>query len=80
MHAGCIGCRPPSRPGDTMAATAIVFHFQTDGNWLPLVELHECELGQRMRATVRIDDLDQPLRSTLVRSIRPYLGPRTPMT
>jgi hypothetical protein len=67
-------------PDDTMAETAIVYHFHIDGGWLPLVELHQCELGERMRATVHFDDQDQPLRSTLVRSIRPYRTSRTPGT
>jgi hypothetical protein len=59
-------------PDDPMAATAIVYHFHIDGGWLPLVELHRCAFGERMRATIVIDGHDQPLVTTLVRSIRPY--------
>lgn len=48
--------------------------FEVDRRWLPLVELTTCVVGSSMRAIVRIDGVDQPLRSSMVRSIRPLPG------
>jgi hypothetical protein len=47
----------------TSASTALTWTFDIHGSWLPLVRLIECTLGAPMRATVRLADVDQPLRT-----------------
>lgn len=48
---------------------SLTWTFDVDGTWLPLIELEECRLGAYMRATVQIEDADQPLRSSPVLTI-----------
>lgn len=43
--------------------------YNVDHTWLPLVELIGCQVGEKMRATVLIDDTAQPLRSSTVQAI-----------
>lgn len=45
--------------------------FDVEGTWLPLVELTDCTVGQPMRASVRIANATQPLRTSPVRAIEP---------
>lgn len=49
--------------------------FDVDRTWLPLVELTACAVGSSMRATVLINGVEQPVRTSQVRSIHPLPGP-----
>lgn len=55
----------------TSGGRSVTLTFDVDGAWLRLVELAECAVVQPMRASVRIADATQPLRTSPVRAIEP---------
>lgn len=54
---------------------SLTWTFDVDGAWLPLVRLRACQVGDFMRATVLVKDVEQSLRSSTVRSIERLPGP-----
>ena len=62
--------RPGLGVGALSDAVVVVLEFDTDGEWLHLVRLEVCHLGQRLRALVRTPGgAEGPIRSTWVAGI-----------
>lgn len=53
---------------------SLLWMFDFDGQWMPLIQLQICEVGSYMRATVLLEGQPQPLRSSPVQWIRPLTG------
>ena len=50
-------------------SSSLTWTFDIDGIRLPIVKLADCAVGRPMRATLRIGDADQPLRTSPVQTI-----------